>query len=70
MKRITSVMLAVLLVVVALLSVGCQQDEPQKFKVTFETFDGKSTVVEVVEEQKVQMPEEPTSEFWYADDTL
>mgnify|MGYP003301545821 CR=1 FL=1 len=38
MKRITSVMLAVLLIVVSLLSVACQP--PQKFKVTFDTQDG------------------------------
>lgn len=60
MKRITSVMLAVLLIVVVLLSVACQQDPPQKFKVTFETFDGKSTVVEVVEGQTAKAPNNPS----------
>lgn len=70
MKRITSVMLAVLLIVVSLMSVGCEPAE--KFKVTFETFDGNSTVVEVAKNGKAQTPADPenshaTFKGWFAD---
>ncbi len=141
MKRFTSAMLAVLLVVVALLSVACQppthqceslcskcqkctdlaceestcaskcqgHDDPNsnhtcesvcsicqkctdklctdaacaskcpghdgKFNVTFETFDGNRTVVEVFENSKVQMPKDPSSDYatflgWCSDASL
>ena len=60
-KRITSVMMAVLLVLVALLSVACQPNAPQKFNVTFETFDGKSKTVEVMEGELATAPNNPSS---------
>lgn len=74
MKRITSTMLAVMLVVVALLSVACQQPSTtgKKYSVVFETFDGKSTVVEVIEGQTARQPDDPnnqqaTFQGWYVD---
>lgn len=74
-KRITSVMMAVLLVLVALLSVACQPNEPQKFTITFETFDGKSKTVEVMEGELVTPPENPSNRYakflgWCADAEL
>lgn len=74
MKRITSTMLAIVLVLVALLSVACQPSNSpeQKYSVTFETFDGKSTTVEVLEGQTARQPADPSNQQakfkgWYAD---
>lgn len=74
MKRITSTMLAVVLVVVALLSVACQQPSTteKKYSVVFETFDGKSITVEVAEGQTARQPSDPSNQQakfngWYID---
>lgn len=74
MKRITSTMLAVVLVVVALLSVACQQPSTteKKYGVVFETFDGKSITVEVAEGQTARQPSDPSNQQakfkgWYID---
>ena len=72
MKRITSVMLAVLLIVVTLLGVACQQDPPQKFKVTFDTQDGNEAIVVETDNGLVTPPADPTNKYakflgWFED---